>query len=338
MQEPIVPSIAHIIAQSSVRQQQIMEELHALQLPEELQHFAEAYEKISWSRNRFLWHWVWHLTYARNPGFMLSSVPETDRKTVALIKALLVMAVTIVDDVADKLHDRDLLDVMLKIPFGNHALPDHFDGMRYFAINLLNELLDTAFNLLRKAPCWQANEEIFMYDMKQVWNAFDYADMLHRHPEIINHSENSVYSAHNMMFYLFGGVDLAFSPAVERKTEYTSLREIFWYAQQMTRIGNWVTTWERELGEKDVSSGVLNWGISQGVLTIDEILASTEVHATTCQKINALNIEAGLFESWSNCRDIVLKIGQKVQSVGIPDYVAGLDLVMLYHLASKGSK
>ena len=115
--------IGEIRHRSIIERDQILADLKSVTLPGELREFVEQYEHIPWCRDRILWQWVWRLSYARSPGFMLSAVPSSSRRDAALVKSLLVMAVTIVDDVADKNLDQGLLEIMLKTPFSEMALP-----------------------------------------------------------------------------------------------------------------------------------------------------------------------------------------------------------------------
>lgn len=323
--------IREIIARSASEKGQILTHLQQVTLPDELSKFVLQYEQIPWHRDRFLWKWVWYLCATREPGFMLSSVPANDQHAVALIKSLLVMAVTIVDDVADKIHDRLLLNQMLSMPFSQAGT--HHDHKDSFAADLLKALLTTSFELLKTGPQWQRDKEIFMFDLKQLWNSFSYSDLLNRYPEVINHTENACYSAHNMMFYIFGGIDLIFSTNVDRNAEYSRLREIFWHAQYMARIGNWISTWKRELNEGDLSSGLISWGISNNVFTIQEIHTH---NGSLSGKMNS--IEHIFFGQWDACRDSISRIGLHIRSIDTSRYISGLEHLLLYHLASKGLK
>ena len=323
--------IRDIIARSNSEKEFILTQLQQVTPPDELSAFILKYEQIPWHRDRFLWHWVWYLCYNREPGFMLSSVPASDQHTVALIKSLLVMAVTIVDDVADKIHDQVLLRKMLSLPFSPVEIHDDQEGS--YAVDLLKELLDTSFDLLNKGPRWQSDKEIFMYDLKQLSNSFSYSDLLNRYPEVINHTENAVYSAHNMMFYIFGGIDLIFSTTVDRNTEYSRLREIFWHAQYMARIGNWTSTWKRELNEGDFSSGLISWGISNHIFSLEEIGTH---NGSISEKMKS--IEHIFFDKWEACRACISSIGIHIRSIDTNRYIHGLEHLLLYHLASKGLK
>ncbi len=39
----------------------------------------------------------------------------------------------------------------------------------------------------------------------------------------------------------------------------------------MARIGNWITTWKRELKEGDLSSGVFAYAVSKNVVNSEEL-------------------------------------------------------------------
>jgi hypothetical protein len=269
---------------------------------------------------------------------MLSSVPEECRWTAALVKSLLTLAATIVDDVSDKLHDTPLLEVLLKAPFENIDTPVHFQGCRRLAVTLCSELFDAAYVHLRQGRMWDRVEPVLAFDLKQVWNAFAYAHLLNGRPEIINHVENTTYGAHNMMFYVFGDIDLTYSPVVDH--ECSHLREVFWHAQQMARIGNWVSTWERELHERDWSSGVVSWGVSNRLFQVSDLNSHRNGNGVpTClRRFRELGIEGELLRVWTQHRDTALELGTHIRSVDVASYIDGMERVLIYHLASRGMK
>ena len=96
--------------------------------------------------------------------------------------------------------------------------------------------------------------------------AFRFWDlMINKNPDIINLHEVEYYDSHNMIVYLMNDIDLMASTKIN-KEELPHLRKAFWHAQQMARVGNWLSTWKREIKEKDFSSGVFAYIFSNNIV------------------------------------------------------------------------
>jgi len=315
--------------------QKLLKEIYQVRIPSLFKEFTSEYYNIGGTRNEFLWKWVHKLTTSRNPGFMLSCVPKEFAEKAALVKDLLVLDVVISDDVADKHKNNQLLMALLKVPF-----EDKLTGSVSSDVNLSKKIWKESAALLKKAPRWNDFREIFMYDMKQTWNSFLYSYVVNTNLAMLNYTETKIYGAHNMIFYLFADIDLMFSPTFEIN-ELPLLREAVWEGQQMARIGNWLSTWERELKETDFSSGVFGHAVSEGIITPSELeksISDPKIAEEIKQKIKSNDIERNLLEEWELHRDNVLKLASKVNSIDLREYVGGLELLLKYHLASTGKK
>ncbi len=311
-----------------------------VELPPEIHELAEDYEKMGGERPLFLWKWCWDLTYARKPGFMLSCVPESNRYSSALAKSILIFAVTVTDDISDVHKNKRLLDVMLKVPFEKIKIPADLVTQDQHRVKIEIESWRKTVEILSKAPRWEEFREMFMFDLKQTWNTFLYAYTANKNVKMLNYLETKIYGAHNMMFYLFADIDLMFSPEFDM-SDLPLLREAVWKGQQMARIGNWLSTWEREMKETDFSSGVFGYAISEGIITpseLEESVSDPKIAEDIKQKIKKNEVEKNLLEEWEMHRNNILKLAPKVKSVDLREYVEGLELLLKYHLASTGKK
>ena len=71
----------------------------------------------------------------------------------------------------------------------------------------------------------------------------------------------------------------------------------------MTRIGNWVSTWERELNERDFSSGIFAYSLLNKIITLEEIMRVKENNCEKTKKlivskISSSNVENAFLEEW----------------------------------------
>ena len=309
--------------------------------PVEFHKHVDAYDKLNWGRQHYLWQWVWVLLRARNPGFTLSCVQDDAVDLSARLKLNLVMAATIADDIADEVKDDVLMQQILGIKLERDHVSDFWKAVNEQnpTVRLLAALLDETVGILSTQPHWKKMRDVFFYDMKQLWNALDHAYLTGKHPELINYEETRAYSAHNMMFHIFADVDLICSKSFHFN-DLPQLRSIVHHAQRMGRIGNWVTTWEREIVVGDLTSGLVSLLLSKGLVTVDKLWEMSDA-ANAREMVELARkslLEDELLHEWETLRHQVLEHRNQVRSINVESYVDGLELVMCYHFASKGLK
>ena len=145
-----------------------------------------------------------------------------------------------------------------------------------------------------------------------------------------------------MMIFGFADVDLVHSPNFDR-TELSTLRRVIDHAQRMARIGNWITTWERELFERDFTSGIIVHAMENDVVTLAELRSIQENETETDVKmlietIDDHAIEKVFLNQWHEELAAARELADDIDSVDIEDYLDGIEVVMEYHLASRGLK
>ena len=114
------------------------------------------------------------------------------------------------------------------------------------------------------------------------------------------------------------------------------LREIAWYAQLMTRIGNWISTWKREINENDFTSGTIAYAIDSGVISIDEL--KTIDRFEIINKVESSEVEKELLDKWNESYHTITRLGKKMKSVDSQKILLSLEKVMFAHLISTGHK
>lgn len=306
-------------------------------LPDTVREFADRYDRLIGDRDRFLWKWIHNLF----DQFTLTSVPARRLSAVYEHKTLLTMFVTVLDDLAESDADRGTFDAGRRIPFGVDVA-DHLgstsDGIDYAILEYLADLWDGIDAAIRDAPRHAEFLDVFEYDLRQTFNAMDYSGLVNDNPSMANRAEAERHDAYNMTMFPYACIDLMYSPSFDR-SELGALRSILCDLQQMARIGNWVTTWERELGEGDISSGVVVCALRRGVVDYEEIAeAEGQDVERLADRIRSNGIESEFTREWELRDRTVRKRTAEIDSVDAEQIVDGIEVVMNHHLASEGHK
>jgi hypothetical protein len=130
-------------------------------------------------------------------------------------------------------------------------------------------------------------------------------------------------------------MDLMCSPKFDR-LELALLREIVWNAQCMGRIGNLVTTWQREIGENDFTSGVFARAISCGDLAVSDLSSGNRTYIESV--IQRQQHEEYFLRRWQSYRRDILSLRTRCRSFNATELVAGLQRLICLHLGSRGKK
>lgn len=301
------------------------------ELSADLQHWVKEYSRVG-HRNPYLWKWCCcgvDLT-------TLACVRPSMREELCDTKVLGVMLDVLLDDVADQQGDATLLEHLLHLPYGRpdtslSQLPPEEQAYARFTADVWNEIQRRA----RQYPCFDEYAELLKYDYLQLLNTMRYTSLLNQNPALLNLAEHDLYSPHNMHMMVSATLDLMCSPDFDR-AELGLLREAVWHAQWMGRIGNLVTTWQRELGEGDYSSGVFARAVAHGDLTVEDLLAGDPKRIEDA--IHRGNHEACFLRRWQEHRHELLSMQGKLHSVSLGELVAGLDRLICLHLGSRGYK
>jgi hypothetical protein len=144
-----------------------------------------------------------------------------------------------------------------------------------------------------------------------------------------------MYESYNMIVFLLNGIDLMASPDFD-SNELSHLRTVFWNAQQMARIGNWLSTWKREIKEDDYCSGVVGYALSEQIITVDDLKNMDD--NKLIQKIESSNVVNYFTKTWNKRYQVIKKYKNSIESIDMDKYLAGLEALIKLHLASEGFK
>lgn len=316
----------------------LLERVRRHELPDDTVRLVESYEEILGDRDRFLWKWAYHLF----PKFTLSSVaPEYAEKT-RDGKLLALLFVSILDDVAEKHRDLPTYEEAAKIPFDHLAVDDDREGVDEEVLTLASDVWAQFAPTFSESPRIAEFEDIIRFDLNQVLTAMKYSYLANQTVDFVTESELRTYDAHNMMFYGFANIDLVHSPTFD-SSELSTLRNVIERAQRMARIGNWITTWEREISDGDVSSGIVVYALEHDIISAEDIRAlQTDTREddveTVVETICDHDVEDVFLTEWTEHLAEARALEPKIDSVDIGAYLDGVETIMEYHLASRGFK
>ena len=306
-------------------------------LPDSSVRLIESYDEIVGDRSRFLWKWAHHLF----PKFTLSSVDSAGVERLQDDKLTALMFVSILDDVGEMHQDRATFEEATKIPFDHQTVNYDRPAVDSEVLQFASDVWEQFSPTLQSGPRADEFEEIVAFNVKQVLNAIDYSYVANQNIGFITESELRTYDAHNMMLYVFADIDLIHSTGFDR-SELSRFRRVIERVQRMVRIGNWITTWEREITEGDFTSGIVAHALDEGILSADELRASRDTGGTDSETIiNTIHdqdVEDVFVRQWEEELAAARKFEGAFDTVDVGAYLDGIETVMEYHVASRGLK
>jgi len=315
---------------TKIERENIIEKIKQYALSENVIYFSKKYEKYFDERNAFLWQFLGSVF--TETGATLSTVDKKYFDSVTDIKIIISILCGILDDVADVHKDKELLNNMINVIYKKE---NQHSNSKDEKVSFIKEIWSFLLKELRKLPRYNEFKDMFMYDFKQFLNTFEYSCLINKNPDMICLRESENYDAHNMMVFIFNGIDLMASPTFS-KDDLPHLRTAFWHAQRMARIGNWVSTWKRELKQNDLSSGVFSYAISKKILDKNDLnnLPKEEI----ISRIERSDAYKFFMDSWAQNHQELDSLRGKIKSIDMESYVNGLKNVIKYHLSTEGLK
>lgn len=306
-----------------------VEEIQKVNLPPELQKWVKEYNKVG-ERNDFIWKW----TYSGMEMLTLPSVAKKYRKAVCIDKTISIILNGLIDDLADKRQNKKLLETALNICFFQKENDIKFNEKDLKYLSLIRRTWNFLNKSIKKYPRYKYLKDIFFYDYQQFLNAMRYSYLLNKNHYLINLTENRAYLPHNIQGIISVTIDLMASPKFNIK-ELGSIREVAWRAQRMGRIGNSMTTWERETYEDDFTSEVFAYAIGNNIIQEEDLHEDKE---KVIKKIKESGVKRYFFKQWELQHDEVNKLSKKIESVDIRKLIKGLEKLIKIHLISRGFK
>ena len=315
-----------------------IEQIADHELPSEIDELVTEYEDRIGHRDEFLWKWL-HVVL---PHVTLSSVAEEFETQVRDAKTIASMYVVLLDDIGEIDRDKPTLHQASRIPFESVALDDGRGEIDRDSLEVATHIWNRVEESIDVAPRGREFADVLTFDLKQTLNAIDYSYLVNENLEMANLEESWRFDCYNMMLFTYMNVDLMFSPSFDR-ADWGRLREAVGKAQRMARIGNWITTWEREIAEGDFSSGIMTYALDQGIVSTNELVAlrtdpDPHVADGIVKKINSHDVERQFHELWERTYHDAKALESDVESVDLSAFFEGMETVMEFHVASRGLK
>jgi hypothetical protein len=301
------------------------------QLNPELMRWVDGYAQVG-KRNLYLWKWV-------RQGVEVTTLSCVDPKLFDFVcdtKVLGVVLDVLLDDIADRKGNAELLEELLGMPFGEERgrltkAPAEDRAYAEYTLDIWEEIKRRT----KALPYFSRFATAWRYDYLQLFNGMRYSHMVNEDIAHLNLAEHDLYSPHNMHIMVSATVDLMASPGFKHD-ELGRLRDAVWHAQFMGRIGNLVTTWERELGDGDYTSGVYARALAEGDVTLEMLQAND-------REAIARGIRDGRHEDywltrWAVLRQRLLDLAPRVSSVDLGALLRGYERLIRLHLGSRGYK
>ena len=309
----------------------VVNEIKNIKFSDYLERWILEYEKVG-QRGRFLWQWC-------QKGVGLTTLPcvtPTLRDHVMETKMLSIFFGTLIDDIADREQDREMLQMAFSLVSPDDWMADRlalWTGRRREYLEMISRLWKEVWKRCQSYPRFPEFEFLLRFDNEQSLNAMRYALLANQTPAMLNSIEHDLYQPHNMQIMFMASVDLCASSTFD-PNELGIAREIFWHAQRMGRIGNMLTTWEREVLDRDFTSGVFAHALARGILAPPDLrrLPAFEIMSM----LESAECQAHFIRDWNYHRAQMASKVEKVQSCDLRAYLDGFEKLIVLHLGSRG--
>lgn len=304
-----------------------------IKLPPKLQKWAREYEKIG-GRDGF----IWKLFLKAKREINCMPVKKPYRAPLMEINFLITMFVVLLDDVADKNQNKKLLNKLIKVPLmKNSAKYGKFNKKEKDYLSFTVKVWERINQLVIKSPLYEKFKDMFKRDINQMIRAINRDCFINKNHCAINKTDYWLHSPHAMQFIIGAAVNLMhLSVFVPRELKIVG--EIAWQGQKMARVGNCVSTWEREINDNDFSSGVFAYAIDSGTLTVQDLTNANR--AEIIKKIKKADIEGKLLKEWEKARNRIFYFWErkKIKTMNIKKFIKGLDNLLALEMISKNHK
>lgn len=274
-----------------VRKREI-ERINQIKLPKNLQKWVDEYKKAGGGRDDIIWRFVYLIVRDISPFINYN---KKYKKVNIEIKFLFSMFIIIIDDIVDKEKNNKLFDEITKIIYFNVKDGDtkKLNKISLFAIDIHKYI----YKQIKQFPFFNNYKNLLKFEITQIFNSMRYSIIVNKHPFIINNFEFWSYFPCSMQIMSYYIIELMCVTSKHSKKYLRESREIVLIIQKMGRIGNCLSTWRRELNEKDFTSLVFFTAIEKGIIRVEDI---ENIKITNIRdRIEKLGVESDILAKWN---------------------------------------
>lgn len=261
----------------------------------------------------------------------LPSVPPQIKEQLVEIKFTGFLFSILLDDLLDERREYALIEAASQIPFAKQPL--NFESMNSASRDILRSLQtlwSDFYRQLKQAPHFQKLEKLFEYDYLQIINCLKYTSLLHRLPQANNSLAAKTVLPHSTHILINTTVDAMFSPGFEMNA-LGSIRQLAQIVQHMSHVINWVSSWKRELGNEDFTSGVFAYLLDQRITTVEELLDRNEREYVS-RVIEQSDFKEYCFFLMDIARQELESCRNKISVLNMTNYLKGIENLLLMQM------
>jgi hypothetical protein len=259
----------------------------------------------------------------------LPCVESNLRQAAADTKFLVGMVNCLLDDVSDFWRNHRFFSELLAL--GCERIPEAHQSEEVPYAQFTQSVWREIHERAEKYPCGAKYKPLLKFDLRKLLATIEHSDLASQLPEVMNPTEHDLYSPNGMTVTIASTIDLMASPSF-RKPDLAPLRVVVRHCEWMARIGNLISTWEREIGEGDFSSGVFTEAVWRG------LLAPEDLHPDNKDFLIETIIESGIegeyLKRWQTHRTQALDAGARIGSFDVENYVERFDRLLWSEILS----
>lgn len=264
------------------------------------------------NRDKFVWKWI---------GRVIEELTVVNSQTAKEEKLLLSIFITTIDDIGEIEGNKEVFQKACRIPWDNVETTNN-------KIKFLSQTWNKISKKLQEKPQYERFKETFFFDLKTCFEAMNYTRVVNKNPEMFNQTELKTHDKYGMPLFLFVDIDLMHHTHIE-ESEIRQIRSTVDELTYIVRVGNWITTWEREIQENDLISGVVGKALQENIITYEEMKQLDS--EALINKINNSGIETEMEQSWKANYDSINSKAPQLETFNLKSLVTGVGEVMTHY-------